>query len=895
MALGEGFRRLFRSTNDIDGEIREELEAHLEMKTEDLLASGLPREQAEAEARRLLGDRPWVVEECRKVRVHIKRGKARRERLDTLRQDVRYAARRMQKGPAMTALVITVLGLGIGVNTTVFSALNDWFFRGAPGVSEPDRLVALFRSFGPDERIRLGHLSYMKYAEEVESFTGLAASRPVELVLEEDDGTALLEAKLVSANYFDVVGVDMMLGRGFLPEEDEQAGTHPVVVVSHTVWRDRLGSPSGLTGEVIRLNGVVFTVVGVTGTHFRGLEALDDVDVWVPLAMEATARTLFPIWKSDRWSGILTVVGRLVPGVTRDAAQAELEVLAARIAEPRRQTGRKGSIVLDPNVRTQEFVTRIAVGRIGPFAGVAGLILLLACVNIAGLLLVQAMERRREIAYRCALGAGRGRIVRQLLTESLVLAVPGAIVGLAASRWLGWGLARYIAPGFQLPLDSHVLAFAVLLGVVATFLFGLAPALHVFGSTSGSTASFGAGRLFGRGKALSALAVTQVGLTMLLLTVGGSFVKQLRAADDNDPGFETENLLLIEPDLRMAGRDESEVRDFYNTLVDRLAAVPGIHAVTVAGNAPRVKNRIGWGGRTVRANGAESEEGVRVEYNDVHPQYFETLGVEILRGRGIEASDDRTSTPVAVVNQTMARALWNSEDPVGRTMQIVRASGDSDPIEVVGVVRDSRTFVLKDEVPPELFVPLEQNGRANLTVVARASGNLDAVAQVIRSEIRSLDRGLPPVTVETLADRVADTLAENRSWADVASGFGVVALVLALIGLYGTMAFTVSQRVQEFCVRIALGAAPGKMVGHVFRRGLVLAGLGSALGLLISFALTPVVTAYVDESLGRMSERPDAMIVALCFLVLTAAALAACSGPARVATQVSPMEILRHD
>jgi putative ABC transport system permease protein len=895
MLLGEGFRRFFRSSNDVDRDIREELEAHLEMKVEDLIASGLSRERAEAEARRLLGDRAWVVEECRKVRVHIRRSESRKERFDTLRQDVRYAVRRMQRAPAVTALVIAVLGLGIGVNTTVFSAVNDWFFRGAPGVNEPDRLVALFRSFGPDDRTRLGHLSYLKYAEQVESFTGLAASRPVRMVLQEDDGTALVQTKLVSANYFDVLGVDMTVGRGFLPEEEQEAGTHPVAVISHTFWRDRLGSPGGLSSEAIRLNGMVFTVVGVAGERFRGLEALDDVDVWVPLAMEATARTPFPIWKSDRWSGILTVVGRLVPGVTRDAAQAELAVLATRIAEPDRRRGMRGSIAMDPNVRTQELVSSSAVARIPPFAGVAGLVLLLACVNIGGLLLVQAMERRREISYRCALGAGRGRIVRQLLTESLVLAVPGAIVGLIASRWLGWGVARYIAPGVRLPLDAHVLAFAVVLGVAATFLFGLVPALHVFKSTSGSNANFGASRLSGRGRALSALAVTQIALTMLLLTVGGSFAKQLRMADDTGPGFETETLLLIEPDLRRAGRSEPEIRDFYHTLVDRIAAVPGIRNVTVAGNAPRVRNLIGWGGRTVRADGVESEDGVRVEYNDVHPKYFETLGVEILQGRGIEASDNRTSAPVAVVNQTMAHQFWGSEDVVGRTVRIVGNSGDSDPLEVVGVVRDSRTFVLKGEVPPELFVSLEQNGRANLVVLARISGDFDAVAQAIRSEIRSLDRGLPPVTIETLADRVADTLAENRSWADVASGFGVVALALALIGLYGTMAFAVSQRVPEFCVRIALGAAPGKVVGHVFRRGLVLTVLGGLIGLMISFALTPLAAAYLDESLGRMNERPDVAIVFACFLLLAAAGVTACSGPARAAMKVNPMDVLRHD
>jgi len=475
--------------------------------------------------------------------------------------------------------------------------------------------------------------------------------------------------------------------------------------------------------------------------------------------MGATTRQPFLMWKSDRSSGALTVVGRLGPGVTRDAAQAELAVLATRIAEPDPRTGRKPSIVLDRNVRTQGLDSSGSVRRLRPFAGVAGLILLLVCVNIAGLLLVQAMEHRREVSYRCALGAGRGRIVRQLLTESLVLAVPGAIVGLMASRWLGWGLARYVAPGVQFPLDRHVLAFAVVLCVAATFLIGLVPALHVFRSASGSTASFGAGRLFGRGRALSALAVTQIALTMLLLTVGGSFVKQLRTADDASPGFETGNLLLIEPDVRLLGRSEPEIRDFYYTLLDRLVAVPGIQDVTVAGSAPRVRNGFTWGGRTVWSDGMESEEGVRVEYNEVHWGYFETLGVEILRGRGIEVSDDRASAPVAVVNQTMARRLWDSEDVVGRTVRIAGTGGDSDPIEVVGVVRDSRTFVLMDEVPPEFFLALEQNGRANLTVMARISGDFDAVAQAIRSEIRILHRGLPPVTIETLADRVAVTLA----------------------------------------------------------------------------------------------------------------------------------------
>ena len=300
----QGFRRFFRSSDDVDGDIREELEAHLQMKAEDLIASGLSRERAEAEARRLLGNRTWLVEECRKVRVHIRRSESRKERFDTLRQDVRYAVRRMQKTPAVTALVIAVLGLGIGVNTTVFSAVNDWFFRAPPGVSEPDRLVVLFRSLGPDGRRCLGHLGYLRYAEQVESFTGLVASRGVRMVLQEDDGTALPQTQVVSANYFDVLGVDMTLGRGFLPEEEQEAGTHPVAMVSHTFWRDRMGGPGGLSSETIRLNGTVFTVVGVAGERFRGLEVLDDVDVWVPLAMAAAARPRFPIWKSDQKGGI---------------------------------------------------------------------------------------------------------------------------------------------------------------------------------------------------------------------------------------------------------------------------------------------------------------------------------------------------------------------------------------------------------------------------------------------------------------------------------------------------------------------------------------------------------------------------------------------------------------
>jgi len=632
----------------------------------------------------------------------------------------------------------------------------------------------------------------------------------------------------------------------------------------------------------------------VTAEDFRGLDVWDDLDAWIPLAMEATARTLFPIWKSDFFDGVLTTIGRIGPGVSPDAAQAELDVLAARIAEPHRRTGTRGSLVMDPNVRTQQFQNGVAMYRIRPIAGVSGLLLLLACVNIAGLLLVQAMERRREISYRCALGAGRGRIVRQLLTESVVLAVPGAIVGLVVARWMGWGLERYVAEGIHLPLDLRVVAFAVTTAVVATLLFGLVPALHVLRS-SGTAPTLGASGVVSRPRVLSGLAMTQVALTVLLLTVGGTFVKRFLAADNVDPGFEMTGLLLVEPNMRIGGRTGTEIRDFYHLLVDRLATVPGVAGVAAAGTVPRVANRLGWGGRTVRAEGVDREEAMSVEYNEVSPTYFETMGIELVRGRGIRASDDTTSALVGVVNQTMAHQLWGSDDPVGGSVRAVRRQGDGDPIEIVGVVRDTRTFLLRDAVPPELYVPVEQYGVPNLTVAVRATGPLDEVAGAIRAEIRALDPALPPVTIESMADRLANRLVEERSWADVASAFGSVALLLALIGLYGTMAFSVSQRAREFGVRIALGAAPREVVGHVFHRGLSIAMTGGVAGLLLAFALTPLLTGYVNEDLGNMGTRPDLTIVAGCLVVLGIAATAACWGPARNATKVDPMVILRHD
>jgi len=810
-------------------------------------------------------------------------------------QDVRYGARMLAKHPGFTAVAVLTLAIGIGANVAIFSLVNEVFLRSAPAVTAPDRLVALGRSTGGQSFENFGHLMYLEYRDQAQSFTGLAASRGASLLWKDVAGTVVLDGQLVSGNYFSVLGVKLARGRGFLPEDDRAPGTSPVAILSYAAWTGRFARDPAIIGRRLRLGDAEFTIVGVAAEGFRGLGLGDAVDAWLPLMMEAQVHPPLPALNSDFFHG-LGVVGRLKPGVSAAQAEAELAVLAARIERPSGTPSQLRHVVLTPHVSLPEPGWRAyALSLLALLSIVTGLVLLIVCANVAGLLLARSASRRKELAVRLALGASRGRIVRQLLGESVTLAALGALAGLVVSYWIMALLRARTDENLVLGIDRTVLLFVTLLVVFTAVASGLVPALQATRGDVVADLKDQPGATRRRPWLRDALVMAQVGVSLVLLTGAGLFVRTLQKAGAVDIGFETQHLLLVAPNLELAGYTNARSRAFYRDLAEGIAALPGVQSVSRAGSVPRYGHFM-WGDVEIvleSRDAAAAAARVRVEHNEVGPRYFETLGVGLVRGRGFTALDDSTAPRVAVVNEAMTRQLWPADDPIGKRLRFVRFMGLSDPVEIVGVVRDSRTLVLEDRVRPEVFVPLEQSRGENETVLVRVSGGADAergVVAAISRELRRRDPALPPVRIESLAERMQRGLSDQRLHAEWTSLFGGVGLLLAAIGLYGSLAFTVSQRTRDIGIRMALGAESADVLRMVLREGLAVAGAGAVAGCLASIALTRLI---VGQLYGVTATDPIAFGVAM--LVLLAAAAVACWVPARRATLVDPLVALRHE
>lgn len=809
-----------------------------------------------------------------------------------LLQDIRYGWRMFARHPGFSAVAVLTLAIGIGSNTAIFSAFNEVFLRDAPTVAEPARLMALGRVDDDGNFGGFGHLAYLKYREQSQSFTGLAASRGAQVLLNRGDDTVVIEARLVSGNYFSVLGVPIAPGRGFRPEEDQTPGARPVAIVSHALWRSQFGSDPGLRDRRIRLNDTEFTVVGVAPGAFRGLELDEGADVWLPIMMEKEARARFPQLNSDFFS-TLSVVGRLKPGVSVEQAGAELAVLASRIEIPGGQAKRQRRIMLTPNIRLPDPAWRMeATWILGILSAASALVLLIVCANLACLLLARSAARQQEIAVRVALGAGRSRIVRQLLSEGLALAAWGAAGGLFVSYWIAGLFRLLVDTNLDFGIDSTVLAFVAIIAGLAALAFGLSPALHL---TRATLAADLKGRRTSTGRRawlLRALAGGQVALSMVLLTGAGLFVRTLQKSGAVDIGYDTQHLWLVEPDLQLAGYSDERAREFYRRLADRIAMLPGVQAVSTASALARYNNAFGGDLEiAIAAPGpGAGDRRARVNFNEISPRYFETLGVPLVRGRDITPHDDASAPRVAVVNEAMARAFWPGADPIGRTLRLVEFMSLSAPIEIVGVVRDSRTIILDDRPRPELFVPDAQSRPTNLTILTRASPAQPGVAASIAQTIHDLDPTLPRMTPERLFDRMGKGLSDQRMYAELTSLFGALALALALVGLAGTMAFTVSQRTREIGIRLALGAQRPEVWRMVVREGLAVTVVGAVAGLLGGLAVTRLLASLLYGVTPT-----DPLTFATSAIVLLAGAMLACWWPAHRATRVDPLTALRHE
>jgi macrolide transport system ATP-binding/permease protein len=810
-------------------------------------------------------------------------------------QDIRFTFRTLARRPVFFAGAVLSLALGIGANSAIFSCVNAILLRPLP-VEEPARLVAVYSTAAqvPGELMGVSYPNYLDLRESNDAFSDLLVYRPVPMRLELGEGTESLTGEMVSGNYFRILGVRPALGRTFLPDEDATPGTHPVVVLSHRLWEDRFGSDTGILGKTVRLNGTRFTVIGVAPAGFNGLGVLGSPDLWVPTMMHS--QVLFgriAEWFDDRDALILNCVGRLEPGSSLERAQAATTAVADRLRReyPTENEGIGAALVplaeaTLPPAQRRQFVL---AGQLLMIA--VGTLLLVACANVANLLLARALERRKEIAVRLALGPGRGRLLRQLVTEGLVLAALGGALGLLLASWavsLLWSLRPPFLPEtLDLGLDGRVLLFTLGVSTLTGVLFGLVPAraarfdlvpaLKDLGTPG--TGGAGAGRRFGL---RHLLLVIQVSLSLIALVGAGLFLVSLRNAERTDLGFESRRLLLVSTDLGPQGLDEARGRGFLELAAERIGSLPGVRSVAVAERAP-----LDLRGDPQMRVFAETRNpaGDLVRFNSVSPRYFETVGAPLLKGRAF-AEADRPDTPsVAVINETMARLFWPGRDAVG---QRFRVDGQAGEIAVVGVARDASYQSVGQESTPYFYLSLTQHYSPAVTFHVLTEGDPAPLLQTVRREVQTLDRTLP-TEERTISEVLARSLWAPRAAAGLLSLFSLLALLLAVTGLYSVMAYAVQQRAREMGIRLALGAQRGDLLRLILREGLTWVAVGVAAGCVAALAAAPLTANLLYGVQGR-----DPIVYLGAALILLAVSLLANLLPARQAAKLDPLLVLRH-
>ena len=813
----------------------------------------------------------------------------RSEWLEDVRQDVRYAVRQLRASPRFAAVAVLTLAVGLGAVTTIFGIANAILLRPLP-FADPDRLVVMSETTPVGRRFSVSEPNYLDWKLRVRRVSAVAAFSGRSPTLRGDGDAERLAGAGTTHSLFATLGVVPALGRVFTAEEDTPGGDARVAILSHALWQRRFGGDTTVLGKSLDLDGVHHRIIGVMPA---GFDFPQRTELWVPLA---------PSERYHRGDRRLGVIGRLGPGATREQAAAELAAVARELAKEHPADNAGWGARVAP--LTEAYVTPQLRARIVALLTTVGLLLVMACVNVASLLLARAGTREREIAVRAALGAGRGRIVRQLVVEGLVLSVLGAVAGVAVAaiatpvlRGLG---AEAIPRLDEMTLDWRVLGFALTACVMTGVVFGLAPALHLGVTRYGNAArALGGLRTGGRsidaGRLRSSLIVTSVALAMLLLVcaglVGGSFVKLTRV----ELGFSHENVLAASVVLPVGREDNDttagrygplQLAAFYAEATRRLASAPNVRAAGAVSAAPFTGSNTSMGFEPADRPSSRPEDYRNANWRVVTPGYFASLGIALLRGRPFTDADGVSSPDVMVINETMARLGWPTGDPLGRLVKL--ASGRT--MTVVGVVRDTRTVFVDSLPAPTMYFPHGQFPWAAMWLTVRAPGDPQAIADMVRREIAGLDPSVAVARIQPLSRLVYESTAEPRLIVLVVTIFASAALVLATIGLYGTVSYTVSRRAREIGVRLALGAPPAGVVRDVLGQGVRLTALGVLLGSVAAYASAGALRAILFET----SPTDAGTFAAIAGLLLVVAA-AASGLPARRAARTDPLIALRND
>ncbi len=812
--------------------------------------------------------------------------------METFWQDLRHSIRLLRSRPGFTLTVVFTLALGIGANATIFTWIKAVLLASLPGIEQPEKLVEVWGATRNNSALSSSYVDYLDYRDQNKVLSGLIAHQVLPLNLGRSEKPERVWGAIVSGNYFDVLGIKALIGRTFLPEEDRTPNTHPVVVIGYGLWERRFGADASVLGRTITLNEHDFTVIGVAPKDFASPFAGLALDVWTPVMMkDYVARPHFSL--TDRGSRWLMVMGRLKPGATVPQAQANIAAIASHLEQEYPQTNEQLGVAVYSVMQSPFSLKQNMRPALAILMAAVAVVLLIACANVANLLLTRAASRRKEIAVRLALGGSRGRLVWQMLTESFVLASLGAALGLAIAFWTARSLAAFLPPyasraSFDTRPDAVVFAFTLGLTVITTLLFGLAPTLHaskqdLVTAMKDNTATVGRGPR--KVSLRHALVITQVALSMVALISAGLFVRSLREAYAADPGFDPRGVLLASFDPFLSGYDESRGREFYRRLVERVKTVPGIQSATLARRLPLTDGGIAFANVAIDGYAPAKDEDMRLNYETVGPQYFQTMRIPFVHGRDFDERDQEGARGVVIINETMARRYWPGGDALGRRLKLTK-----DWLEIVGIAKDVKNRSLSEAPQPFLYLPLLQDYRSNMILVARTAIEPEKMSQSIRAEVAALDPEIPIFDFKTLEDHVGISLYLQRMAATLLSIFGLLALSLAAVGLYGVMAYTVSQRTRELGIRISVGAKQGDVLKLILGQGLTLAVIGMIGGLITALAVTRL-SAHLLYGISAADPVTFTGIAALLFGV----ALAASYFPARRATRVDPMIALRMD
>ena len=804
--------------------------------------------------------------------------------------DIRYGTRQLLKHPVFASLGIISLALGIGANTAIFSLVNTVLLRPLP-VKQPSQLLQVYGTLHKGDDFTLqSHANYKDYRDRNDVFSGLFVYRIAVSSLSHNGSNERVWGFLASGNYFDVLGVQPILGRGFRPEEDQTPGSHPVAVLSHTCWQNRFAADPSVVGRTVSFNNHPFTVIGVAPKGFIGTEVAYAPEFWVPMMM---ANVIEPGSKyiERRDSDNLFMIGRLKPGVSKAQAKAALDSITLQLAKeyPADNEGR-GILLSAPGL----FIPSIRDASI-TFAGVlmvvVGLVLLLACVNLANLQLARATGRRKEIAIRLAVGASRSRLVRQLITEGVLLSLVGGALGLllaaSVNKLVGSiKLPTDIALIFDLRLDWRVLSFAFLVSILTGVAFSLIPALQsskpaLVPSLKEDVSMAG----FRRSRLRNALVIAQVSLSLVLLVCAGLIIRSLHAAQQMRPGFDTKNAVAASFDVGLQGYDEARGRAFHRDILERARSFPGVSSAALTSHLPLGLN-YNFSGVYLEGQPVTSASNLPLAIPmSVSPGFFQTMGIA-MRGCDFSEQEDKKESRVAIVNETFVKKFFAGQDPIGKRFNF---TGPKDPFwEIIGIAGDIKYNSLGERAQPAVFRPQFRDYDTVVTLVARTHGDPRSVIAAIRAEFQRLDPTLPLYDVKTLTEHMNIPLFPARMAANVLGSFGLLALVLAAIGIYGVMSYVVAGRTREIGLRMALGAQLKHVRQLILKQGMMLAMIGLVLGLGVVFGLS----RFLKSMLYGVSPS-DPLTFAVISVLLAAVSLLACYLPARRASQVDPMIALR--